>query len=283
MTSLTNRALLVTLSIRQWSARKYDKRETAAVAMRHGIDSNVARVNKHLLPASDALQRVQQKASEARTFYYKNTLPWGQEGVQIIKTDAYFDFARAMRHHADEWHRLVDDFVLEYPALRVAAEDNLGDLYDEADYPSSAAIADKFSMRYQFMPVPDQADWRVDLGDDEMEVLRQSITQQVIDAQAVAMKEAWARVYDVVSKAHERLADPAAIFRNSLVENAAELCELLPRLNIANDPGLDSMRVELERSLCKYTPDTLRSAPDVREDVAAKMADLMNKMGAYMK
>ena len=41
------------------------------------------------------------------------------------------------------------------------------------------------------------------------------------------------------------MADPKKVFRDSLVENARELCELLPKLNMTDDPNLEAIRKEL--------------------------------------
>lgn len=281
MTSLSNRALLVSLSISQWSARKYDKKETMAVAAKHGIDGNIARVNKALLPMADSLDLIHKKTGAIRTDYYANSLPWGQEGVNVIKSDGYMDFVSMMRDHMSEWRALVSKFVGEYPRLREEARIMLNGLYRDDDYPDAEDIARRFAIDVKFMPVPNADDWRVSVADDELDELKAAVHKQVVESGAAAMKEAWKRVHELVSKTRERLADPDAIFRDTLVENAKELCRVLPMLNIADDPNLEATRSEIEGSLCKHTPETLRIAPDVRADVAKKMADLEAKMGAF--
>lgn len=279
--TLTNRALLVSLTIRQWTARKFDKYESAAVANRHGTAANVARVNKALLPNADKLEAITKQSTAIRTAYYTNTLPWTQEGVNIIKSSAYIDFTNIIRPMMTDWWSKVEDFLRDYETLRMQAQHSLGSLYDDNDYPSVDQVRQKFDIGLNFAPVPDAADWRVELGDTELDYLKESITKQVQAAQNQALTAAWERIYSVVSKAHERLANPENIFRNSLIENAVELCKLLPSLNIIDDPNLERMRVELENSLCQYDPDTLRSRPAVREQAADQMAELMRKMGAF--
>ena len=141
-------------------------------------------------------------------------------------------------------------------------------------------MAAKFNIDMTFMPVPDASDWRVTLGDDEMDHLREQIEARVMEAQGAAMQDAWRRVYDVVEKAHERLSQPDAVFRDTLVQNAVDLCGILPGLNITDDPQLEAMRVQLEKTLCSKNPDTLRHDPLERAKAAQAMADIMSKMGA---
>lgn len=280
MTTLSNRALLVSLTISQWSARKFDKAETAALAARHGTPTEVARVNKSLLPFAGTLEAVHKKSGEIRTWYYKNTLPW-REATGIIRSEGYLDFVGTFRQQMADWNTLADKFTADYPQLQEASKMMLGSLYKDDDYPDPGTIRERFNIDVAFFPVPSSDDWRISLADTEMDDLRVQIEAKVRESEGVAMKDAWKRVHEVVSRARERLVQPDAVFRNSLIENAVDLCKLLPTLNIADDPDLEQIRQELEGSLCRYAPDTLRAAPDVRSKVAEQMKEIMDKMGAF--
>ena len=281
MTRLNERAMLVQLNISMWTARKLDKSETDALNRAHGASSKAARVNKSLLPTSLALDTLQRKAGVIRQEYYGYTLPWAMDGARIIKAEAYMDFTSRMRDHLNDWDGLVSDFRADYPRLRVDAQRALGTLYKREDYPSEREIAGRFRAGVNFLPLPDAADWRVDGIDEEMEDLRKQVTQQVEEGLTVAMRDAWERVRDVVAKAHDRLRQPDAIFRDTLVTNAIELCRVLPVLNLTDDPHLEQIRRELEQSLCSCHPDDLRQSKKLRSDTAHKMDDIMRKMGAF--
>lgn len=281
MTNLSSSAMLVSLAVSQWTARKYDRRETADLAIRNGTPTEVARVNKSLLPFSSPLESIHKKTNEIRTEYYKRSLPWGMHGVNIIRSDAYMEFCSVVSPMLHDWRSLVASFVQQYPQLRDDAKIMLGRLYDENDYPDPSTIARRFSIDVIFSPVPDQGDWRVSLSDQEMEKLKAGIEARTQDAMGVAMKEAWKRVYDVVSHAQEKLVKPDAIFRDTLVSNALDLCKLLPALNIADDPDLERLRMAVEKSLCSHDPGTLREDPLVRSKAAAELDAIMQKMSAF--
>jgi hypothetical protein len=95
------------------------------------------------------------------------------------------------------------------------------------------------------------------------------------------MKEVWDRLYERVKHMAEKLADPKAIFRDTMVENTKELCALLPRLNFMDDPDLESLRQQVESSLLKH-PEALRNDPDLRRDTAAEAKQIMDKMSVFM-
>ena len=279
--SLTNKALLVSLNISVWTARKLNKAESEEVARRNGAVDMSARVNVALLPGAESLREVQLLAGTIRTDYYQMTLPW-MDNMQIIKADGYMAFTQVIARRKQEWDSLVTRFLNDYPALRATASAKLNGLYNHDDYPAPHRVAEKFKMEVAFYPVPDANDWRVELSDTETEFLKQQIEDKVMERQGVAMREAWDRIHAVVSKARERLSDPKNVFRDSLVENARELCKILPSLNIADDPRLEQMRNEVERHLCDYDPDDLRKNEGVRLAVADKMADIMARMGPFM-
>jgi hypothetical protein len=92
------------------------------------------------------------------------------------------------------------------------------------------------------------------------------------------MRDVWKRLHDVMQKAHEKLADPNAIFRDSLIENVKELCSILPRLNVMDDPALEEARLAAIAAIGAYNPDTLRHDPVLRSDKAREAKAVMDKM-----
>ena len=154
MTTLSDRAMLVTLNISQWAARKLDKRETEELARKHGTIADVARVNKSLLPFASSLEKIHKGTGSIRTYYYAQTLPWGQEGSRIIPSANYMQFVSEMRTKISEWNKLVANFIADYPRLREEARVLLNGLYREEDYPDVHDVERKFRADVSFFPVP---------------------------------------------------------------------------------------------------------------------------------
>lgn len=279
--NLNDRALLVQLSVSQWTARKYDKKVTQEVANANGVASGVGRYNKSLLPMNDMLDNVHKKTTHIRTKFYENTLPWGIEGTMMLPTANYLRFMTEFRKEKSEWELLVNRFIWDYPKLKADAQRILGSLYNEADYPTVDDLKGKFKMDMAIFPVP-ATDFRVQIASDELSRIQQDVEARVKSAQATAMNEAWNRLYERVKNMAEKLADPSAIFRDSLVENTRELCALLPRLNFADDPHLEQMRQEVEAKLFKH-PEALRNDLDLRRDTADEAKAIMDKMAGFMK
>jgi len=278
---LSDRALLVQLSISQWTARKYDRKATEQVAVANATTMAAGRYNKSLLPMNDYLAHVHQKATLIRQKYYANTLPWGIEGTMMLPSANYLNFMTEFRKEKGEWQHLVDQFLSNYEQLKYDAQRILGNLYNESDYPSATEIANKFRMDMAVFPVPSN-DFRVQIADDELTRIQSDVERRVAEAQQKAMQDVWQRLYDKVKHMAEKLADPKAIFRDTMVENTREICALLPRLNFADDPDLEAMRQEVEQSLANNHPDALRNNPDLRRDKAAEAKAIMDKMAVFM-
>ena len=278
--NLSDRALLVQLSVSQWTARKYDKKVTNEVASAHGTTTAAGRYNKSLLPMNDYLDRVHKKTTHIRTKFYENTLPWGIEGTMMLPTSNYLQFMTDFRKEKGEWQYLVNEFVGNYDQLRLDAKRLLGSLYNDEDYPDESDVARKFKMDMAIFPVPN-TDFRVAIASDELTRIQQDVEKRIADAQTTAMKEVWDRLYDRVKHMAEKLADPKAIFRDTMVENTKELCALLPRLNFMDDPNLEQLRQQVEASLLKH-PEALRNDPDLRRDTAAEAKAIMDKMSVFM-
>lgn len=279
--NLNDKALLVQLNISQWTGRKFDKRATKEIAQSHNTIEQVGRYNKVLLPANDLLANVHKKSSVIRTEYYRNTLPWATDGSQLLPTSNYLAFMQDFRKHKADWEHLVAQFIDAYSDLKVQAQQILGSLYNESDYPPVDDIRHKFGIDMAVMPVPSN-DFRVEVADAELQRIQQDVESRVQQASEKAMQDVWQRLYDRVHHMAEKLADPKAIFRDSMVENAREICALLPRLNFSENPDLEQMRMEVEQKLACHHPDALRNDPDLRRDTAAEANQILSAMGAFM-
>lgn len=281
--NLSSRALLCSIHIHIWTARRYDRKISADVASQHNTKEEAGRYNKRLLPfeavSYDAVKLV---GGQARAYHYTHTLPWGEDGIRILPSENFFEYTQAMADFKSDFESTSKKFCKEYPEMRKAAKKALNGMYRDEDYPDDRSIQNKFGFDIAFLPFPDAADFRVQLGDDQVDMVRQKITRQVEEATQVAMRDLWQRLYDAVETMSDKLHNPDAIFRDSLIGNLRDLCQLLPRLNFTGDKELEAMRKKVEIDLSKYNADALRQDKVLRSSVAAQAAAIRQAMAAYM-
>jgi len=278
---LSDKALLVQLNVSQWTARKLDKNATTQVAIANNTGNHAGRYNKSLLPMNEYLDNVHKKTTLIRKEYYHNTLPWGIDGTMILPTDNYLDFMAKFRQYKSEWEMLVDNFLVAYPQLQLNAQRYLGDLYNPNDYPSADVLRRKFSMDMTVLPVPSN-DFRVGIDEQELADIQQQVEARVQQSTKVAMQEAWQRLYDKVKSMAERLSDTKAVFRDTLVTNIQDVCDVLKRLNVTGDEDLENMRLMVEDTLANNNPESLRLDLDLRKKKSSEAKDILDRMGAFM-
>jgi hypothetical protein len=283
MTHLTDKAVLVHLSLGHWTGRKLDRKATQDVLRANGAKDGVGRFHKSLLPACDTLDSIKRKAIGIRkNFFYRNTLPWGIQGTYILPTKNYMGFTEEYRQHKGEYLSLRSQFLSEYEVAVQSAASELGTLYDTNDYPPVHVMEKKFHIDLDVMPVPTQDDFRVDLANEEYERIQAKITERVEAAQQAAIKDVWDRLYKRVLWIAEKLADADKQIQDRTFDDARQDCDLLKRLNFADDPELDAMIARVQDKIFDYHPDTLKFDPDVREQADATAKDVLSKMGAFM-
>lgn len=264
---LSSRAMLVSLSITAWTARKLDKRVTNKVLADNHAPADAGRFNKTLI-ADELLKKITQIDNECRAEHYRLTLPWSNDGARILPAKLFFDYREKMTAFRQQRETAVREFVDAYPELVRDARIRLNGLFNEADYPSAGRVAGRFTFNASYGPLPTGDDFRVNLSDDELGRIRNDIDRQTRSAMADGMRDAWQRLYDVVRHAAERLSDPDAIFRDTLIGNIRDICGLLPALNVTDDPQLETARQAVESALAGADPDTLRTNKPARQQTA---------------
>jgi hypothetical protein len=274
--TLISRAMLASLRISSWSAHKYDKKVTKETNDAHGADADAGRYNKMLLPGdASSYKALTSHIAATRVLHYEQTLAWSDDGWRLLPVANYTKYTDKLRAAKHTYDALLADFLSDYPALQAAAKLKLNGMYRDDDYPSN--VASKYGFGIEYSPVPAGGDFRVELSQEEIDIIATRTESRVKNAFEDAHKDAVKRLYDCVSRIHERLAQPEAIFRDSLISNAQELTDVLSRLNIANDVNLESLR-RATASLATVSPDTLRNDAVTRIQTANDAQSILDTM-----
>jgi len=262
--NIHSNVMLVDLRISQWTARKQDKRVSKKVADSNHVDQRVGAYYKSLLDPA-IIDGIKKLVNEARTYHYRVTLPWSDDGPRVLPSTLYFEYTRQMQDYRQRFVSEVEALLSEYPYHREEAKRFLGSLFDEDDYPTPDKLSEKYAFNLRFTPLPRGADFRCNIPDDELDELRKEIEQQSEATMQRAVEDAYRRVQQVVERYVERLAKPNGVFRDSMVEGARDLVALLPALNVTGDERLAAITDRLEKDLIQYDPQALRTNTGARE------------------
>lgn len=274
--SIASSAVLIDLNISVWTARKLDKNVSKEIDVRKNTTIKAGNYNKHILAGSDQLEAITKLASEIREWHGRQTLPWSDTGTRLLPMSNFFEYKDQLSKYETDFKERVDKFIHEYPNIITVMAFKLGELFDRGEYPEATSIASKFNLRYTIMPVPEVNDFRIDIG-EQMKVEMQQEYQRAYEGRVeAAMSDAWSRLHTTLEHMIDRLSgDDKKIFRDSLVDNALELTNLLTKLNVTKDPKLEQARQALERSLVHVSADDLRQSKGARDEVLAKVNQIM--------
>ena len=253
---LSQKAMLVALEVHTWSARAKDKQVNQETAERYNADPEMLSTTKRLAPR-EALAAIRELRGEIKRFHDSNTLPWDDRFRRILLAKNFDEYSARMREFRGRFEPLVREFVSGYPAVIEDARARLNGLFKEEDYPPPDRIAEWFDIRTEISPLPEAGDFRVELQSEEVQRIRAEIQVRQADQVKEAMADVWNRLYLQVQRMAERLKDPDEPIRWDYVTDLKALLDLLPRLNLTDDPKLEKMRVDAELKLCGRPTDEL--------------------------
>ena len=279
--SIASSAMLVELSISTWTARKLDKRVSTKVDLDNGAKTKVVNANKNLMAGTGVLDTIVKYAANARAWHLSQTLPWTDNGSRLLPMSNFMSYKEQLGKLEENYSALVDKFIVAYPNLVSAAAFQLGDLFDRNEYPDASALKKKFKFTYSLFPVPTAGDFRIDINEEAKADILANCNSAYEERLNNAMREAWNRLHECLTRMSERLTDNAdgsrKIFRDSLVENGVELVDMLKHLNITKDPSLELARKELGDAILHHDLDSLRDNSQAREVVKLKVDTILSK------
>ena len=278
-TNNTINACICELNISVWTARKHDKAASREVKFDKGAHSDdAARVNKNLMAGMANLKKVTDFVASTRSNFYTMTLPWSDSGQRLIPMAQFFELKKWINTQEIEFNSIVSEFLQEYPTLISAQAFQLGALFNRNEYPSVDEIRHKFGFRVGFLPLPQAGDFRVDATTEVINEMEEQYKETLNTRIQQVNEDLWERLHSTIKHMADRMGVGADgkknIFRDSMVDNAVDLCDLLKRLNITNDQKLEKARASLESALLGVDATELRK-DGAREEMAIKLDSIL--------
>ena len=268
--TISSSALRVGLSISVPPMRKQDKRATSQVIAHNNARKGAANVSKKLIK-SNAHDDLTKLVAQIRAFHRDQTVPWGDLGDRLIANEALIDYRNNMAQLEEEFWDLAEQTQAEYPQAVAQAQlqqTGLGHMFNEAEYPSVEQLRRKFKFALTFEAVPDVGDFRVDIGNQAAEEMREQY-KQVLESRINSVKQDLAeRLAEPLQRMSKGLdyaeGEKPTGFRDTLVSNVLAITELMRTCNLSNDARLTDVQQQLRQTLTGVTPDGLRRDPHLR-------------------
>ena len=279
--SISSSAVLVDLNISVWPASKVDREVTDMVNNSANAVTGAAQTKKNLFAGTSLRKDIEKFAARVRLYHNVTTLPWADKGERLLPTRLFMEYKQEMNKFQAQFHAMCKAFFDNYDNLVAEAPLHLGSLYKAEDYPARCEVEDKFGFRLNIKPLPEAGDFRLDIPSADLESLRTQYEQQYETKLQEAMKSAWTRLYDMLKGMSEKLTDnddgTNKRFHDTFVSNATDLCDLLKKLNVTNDPDLERARTELEQVMKGVDITTIKDSELARSTTKQKVDDILSK------
>ena len=280
--SISASAVLVELNISVWPASKIDREITDKVNSDAGAVRGASQTKKNLFAGTSLRKDISDFAARVRLYHNKHTLPWADKGERMLPTALFMDYKQTMNGFEQTFNMMCNNFYIEYPRLVAEAPTALQGLYKAEDYPELTDVRLKFGFRRTVKPVPEAGDFRLDIPAYDLEEMRSEFMSQQDRKLAEAMREPWDRLHKTLVAMSEKLTDVEGDdgkkrYHDTLLTNPLELCSLLTKLNITNDPKLEEARRQVEVAMLNADMESIKEDADTRSELKSMVDAIINK------
>ena len=298
--SLSSSSMLVSINIGCFNTRRKDKKVSKDIARdNHVANEKLVSANKTLL-ASPKLDAIRSLITRIHEVNRNMTNEWAPK-LQLLPTAVYPDHVNTFMGNASfegTYWGLVQDFVdNEYSWVVMDMQRELGSMYDAAQYPSVEDVRKKFYYNVSYMPLPDSGDFRVDVGREAQEALREHYERQMQHRMEAMASDLHKRIYEALAGNPNRPEDKGLIgnlatepdaktgalksagrLHDSRIEGIHNLIKLLGPLNITNDPTIARAQHQLRMTLDNLTCAADFKQPEVRKDTAERLQEVLDSL-----
>jgi len=279
--SISASALLVELNISVWPASKIDREITDKVNNDAGAVRGASQTKKNLFAGTSLRKDISDFAARVRLYHNKHTLPWADKGERMLPTALFMEYKQTMNGFEQTFDMMCNNFYVEYPRLVVEAPIALKGLYKAEDYPDIDTVKTKFGFRRAVKPVPEAGDFRLDIPAYDLEEMKAEFIAQQQNKLAEAMREPWDRLHEMLVGISEKLTDVEGNskkrYHDTLITNPIELCALLTKLNVTNDPALEEARRQVELTMLGTDIESIKEDAGSRSELKSKVDNILKR------
>jgi len=280
---LKNKAMKITLNRRKLNRNAIDKDISIEVKDMKGVTENGAlRVNKSLF-SKQATDTYMKLYNEASKYYYRCTTPWDNNGWRLLSVDMFEEFTKRFKKFTMDYRSAVVDFINQVESHVEEAKGILGSAFKIEDYKFISAngsvdrqmLEDCFELSLEFDVITAGEDIRCELTEADRDAIAEQVNKASLAKFARTQEAIAKQLVDCIGALHERLSGSDNVFRDTLIGNLEDLCDLVPRMNIAGDEAMNKLAQDAKRDLCSWDPQTLRTNEEVREAVSKRADNLL--------
>lgn len=260
--------------------RKLSDAQTKQAADTFEADTSLVTASKRLIdtkhPAYRAATAIK---SQAQAFWRGITLPYPQEGTRLIKQEDVARFEETMQAYRDQLAAAVANLQLEYDAIKDAARQKLGSLFNPNDYPNT--LDGVFDLSWEYPPI-EPPRYLVALNPSVYQAEQDRVQRRFETAVAMAENAFAETLQELVAHLIERLTDEPdgtkKTFRASAIENFKEFYDNFKRMNVRSNAQLERLIEQANGLVAGVDAKDLRRNTQLQEHLRTSMGDLQQSL-----
>tara|TARA_R110000803_G_scaffold210841_1_gene284272 strand:- start:468 stop:1364 length:897 start_codon:yes stop_codon:yes gene_type:complete len=280
---LAERAILMSLEISAWSAKKTDKKVTAKAIGDAKAHRQSGEFRKRLIK-SDIYDQYRNLEGQARSYLDSVSFPFLGK-MKLVPLGMLDDVRAELRDFRIKAEKLRDEFIDsgDYARSVADAHNHLGSMFDPADYPDPEVVRARFKFTIGSMPIPPKGDWPHDLEKATRDDLVQELGEQYKIAHNEVVAKLLGRLGEQVAHMLTRLEGEEKHLKFTLVKSMRSLVGLMPIINISKDPELDTLIDNIRDELCQFEVTELRADPAKMKGTKKSAKKIGGDIEAYLK
>lgn len=279
---LATSATLVSLEINQLGLSQKDQPTTKRAHKAIGITNVRAGYYRKFNIDRNDVRDVIRAAQNARSYHRELTVPWGHGDYRMLPAPLIMKYTRGLKDYKAKFFASVDDVVTRWPVILRNSSLRLGSAFNGADYPHPTRIKGFYSFDTHFKPVPQDDHFILEVERETLEALKREFAKDENKNMEEAVNDLFRRLHTVVDNMATQLSNKKGKIHNSLLTNVEDLIEILPDLNIMNDPMLTALCQEAKDQLLTFTPGQLKKDSSARKTTALAAQTISDKMSGIM-
>jgi len=272
------KACLIQLSTSVWQgSRMVDH----AVMEKIGQNSDWIKGRKFLINP-ELLGPVKTAVHQARKVIQKHALPFPITSIYLVPKESLVEIDEALQAYHERFWGKVEHFQDVYGEAMDEAQDFLGDLFNQMDYPEDIRQKFKFEWRFLTLNVPEQTSVlspEVYLREKEKFI---TMMEETRDLASMALADELGKI---VSTLTEKLngGDKPRTLNSSMFNKINEFLSSFETRNIFNDETLIDLTTQARDVINGVSPFGIRYNDEMRNNIKTEMTDLRNSIEAAIE
>ena len=256
--------------------------ENAAVSE---TDKSLLHVSKKLLDCPE-YKAITSLDDEMKAYVRSKCLPSVlRKGVFLLPISSIEKVNTRLEEFASTRAQRVSMFVAVYESAKAKAEERLGSLFNEKDYPPVELVSSYFDLSWNYLTfgVPDALG---KISKTLFEQEQQKANAQWQEAQGMVQDLLRVRMQELVKHLTDRLTPGAdgkpKIFKSSLISNIDEFLTEFDSLNVSDDGQLAEVVAKAKDLMNGVDAEMLRKSKDLQTSLQNGFAQIENQLAGMI-